>query len=93
MLERGTVVDAAIIDYAMPEMNGVDLGEHLRRLQPDLPILFITSFTEPLGLRGANAVGAVLQKPFKAADLAAKLARITARDLEAGMTERRPIRV
>ena len=64
----------------MPEMNGVDLGEHLRRLQPDLPILF-TSFTEPLGLRGANAVSAVLQKPFKAADLAAKLARITARDL------------
>lgn len=77
MLEEGAAIDAAIIDYAMPEMNGVELGDRLRRLQPDLPILFITGFTEPVGLRGASAAGAVLQKPFKAADLVAKLERIT----------------
>lgn len=76
MLAKGEIVDAAIVDYAMPEMNWADLGERLRRLRPDLPILFITGFTEPVGLRGANAVGAVLQKPFKAADLAAKLVQI-----------------
>ncbi|MBV8589426.1 MAG: response regulator [Acetobacteraceae bacterium] len=77
MLEEGADVDAAIIDYAMPEMNGVELGERLRRLQPDLPILFITGFTDSVGLHGANAAGTVLQKPFKAAELAARLARIT----------------
>jgi len=77
MLEEGAIVDAAIIDYAMPEVNGVELGERLRRLQPNRPILFITGFTDSVGLGGANAAGTVLQKPFKPADLAAKLARIT----------------
>ena len=61
----------------MPEMNGADLSERLRQLRPDLPILFITGFTEPVDLRGAHEAGAVLQKPFKAAELAARLAQIT----------------
>jgi CheY-like chemotaxis protein len=87
MLERVAVTDDPIIDHAMPEMNGVELGERLRRLQPDLPIVFITGCTEPVGLRGASVAGAVLHKPFRAADVAAKLARITA-SASSGGTDR-----
>lgn len=77
ILARGAVVDAAVIDYAMPAMNGVELAERVRQLRPGVPILFITGFAELDQLRSATTSGFVLQKPFKATDLAAKLALIT----------------
>jgi CheY-like chemotaxis protein len=79
VLARGKVVDAALLDYAMPEMSGGELAERARRLRPELPILFMTGFAEPEGLWEANAHGVVLRKPFKAGDLAVKLAQIAGR--------------
>jgi CheY-like chemotaxis protein len=73
----GVAVDAALLDYAMPEMSGSTLAEQARRLRPELPILFMTGFAEPDGLWGANAAGLVLRKPFKPSDLAMKLTQIT----------------
>lgn len=84
-LVRGVVVDAALLDYAMPEMNGGTLAEQARRLRPELPILFMTGFAEPDGLWGANAAGLVLRKPVKPSDLAMKLAQIT------GVHSRQPV--
>jgi CheY-like chemotaxis protein len=77
ILVRGVAVDAALLDYAMPEMNGGTFAEQARRLRPELPILFMTGFAEPDGLWGANAAGLVLRKPFKPSDLAMKLTQIT----------------
>lgn len=34
----------AIIDYRMPEMNGVDTFSRLRELQPDLTAIFLTGY-------------------------------------------------
>jgi CheY-like chemotaxis protein len=76
ILARGTECDAAVIDYAMPGMNGVELAERVRALRAELPILFITGFSEPERVSGLHALGIVLHKPFKAADLATKLAQI-----------------
>jgi PAS domain S-box-containing protein len=69
-------IDAAIIDYAMPEMNGLDLAAHIRRRWPGLPILFITGFADPGRLAAESAAGRVLQKPFRPAALGTKLAEI-----------------
>jgi PAS domain S-box-containing protein len=73
-------IEAVLIDYAMPEMNGAELAAQIRRTRPAMPILFITGFAAPAVLAGEHAAGRVLQKPFKPADLGAKLAELVGSD-------------
>jgi two-component system, cell cycle sensor histidine kinase and response regulator CckA len=40
--EKAAVIDLAIIDVGLPEMGGVQLAKIMRRLQPGLPVLFIS---------------------------------------------------
>jgi hypothetical protein len=40
MLEQGMTMDVAVVDFAMPRMNGGALARAARRLQPGLPIVF-----------------------------------------------------
>jgi len=57
--------DCLIADIQMPDMNGLELQEHLAHLGSDIPIIFITSYPdEALRARAMNA-GAVcfLRKP------------------------------
>jgi len=35
----------AIIDYQLPEMNGVELFRQMREIRPDLKAIFLTGFT------------------------------------------------
>ncbi|HEX8640431.1 MAG TPA: PAS domain S-box protein [Allosphingosinicella sp.] len=57
--------DLALIDFAMPGMNGAQLARELRRRQPDLPIAFVTGYAETEQLEGALGPDvAVLRKPF-----------------------------
>jgi len=38
--------DVALIDIAMPGMNGIDLLKHLRKEKPKLPVLILTAYPE-----------------------------------------------
>jgi DNA-binding NarL/FixJ family response regulator len=38
--------DVALIDIAMPGMNGIDLLKHLRREKPKLPVLILSAYPE-----------------------------------------------
>ncbi len=60
--------DCVLTDVQMPEMNGLELQAELRRLHPELPVIFMTAFPEAaIEERAMNAgARAFLHKPFEA---------------------------
>jgi sigma-B regulation protein RsbU (phosphoserine phosphatase) len=67
-LARGFFPDLALLDIRMPGMNGFELMQKLRELQPDVDVIFVTgSITDPDShLIRAIQQGAFyfIQKPF-----------------------------
>jgi PAS domain S-box-containing protein len=69
--------DLALIDFAMPGMNGAQLARELRRRRPDLPIAFVTGYAETEQLEGALGRDVpVLRKPFGIDELAALVSSV-----------------
>lgn len=63
--------DVIVLDFQMPEMNGLDAAREIRRQSPGIPILMVTLHMSPqlaqqaktIGIRGAcdkNDVGCVI---------------------------------
>jgi len=71
-----TAVDVVLLDIRMPEMDGVELAQHLRRLEPAPAVIFTTAYDE-YALR-AFEVHAVdyLLKPIRVARLQEALSRV-----------------
>ena len=65
-------ISLVITDVVMPDMGGQVLADRLRGEYPELPILFISGYTEAAVIhRGLkNRPGSFLQKPFGPTDLA-----------------------
>lgn len=63
---RSIDVDCFVIDYKMPDMNGIDLARRLRNRNMAVPIILITGYPdENIATRAAAAgVHDVLQKPL-----------------------------
>jgi len=59
-------IDLLVTDVVMPEMNGRQLSNLLREERPDLPVLYISGYTDEVMIsRGLLPPGtAFLQKPF-----------------------------
>jgi PAS domain S-box-containing protein len=70
-------IDLLIADLAMPGMNGFELARAARQGRPDLPILFVTGFAD-MARSEEGRRETVLQKPFRADELAAKIAEVLA---------------
>ncbi len=74
-------VSAVLSDVVMPGMGGRELAAELRQRWPDVPILFMSGYTNEeiihRGLLGPDEP--FLQKPFPPAALAAALAALVAR--------------
>jgi DNA-binding LytR/AlgR family response regulator len=58
---------------AMPGMSGFELARTVRGGRPRLPILFITGFADRAGQLDRIDAHRLLMKPFRAADLNAKV--------------------
>jgi PAS domain S-box-containing protein len=71
-------IDLLIADIAMPGMSGSELARAARLARPDLPILFVSGFADFAG-RDDATIDAVLQKPFRADELAARVAKALTR--------------
>ncbi|WP_218054351.1 response regulator [Phenylobacterium immobile] len=75
--EARSDIEAVILDYAMPGMNGGDLARELARRRPGLPILFATGYVHVEAL-AETPEDHIIHKPFKRRELADKLARAVA---------------
>ena len=63
---RSTGVDCFVIDYKMPDMNGIDLARRLRNRDMAAPIILITGYPDAnISVRAAAAgVYDVMLKPL-----------------------------
>jgi CheY-like chemotaxis protein len=69
MLEQGLTIDVAVVDFAMPRMNGAALAQTARRLQPGLPIVFASGYADSPAFEAVRGA-AILRKPIQIAELA-----------------------
>jgi two-component system cell cycle sensor histidine kinase/response regulator CckA len=79
LLQReGEGVDLVLTDAVMPRMGGRELADHIGRLKPALPVLFMSGYTnDEIIRRGLLSPGApYLQKPFSPEALASKVRQV-----------------
>jgi two-component system cell cycle sensor histidine kinase/response regulator CckA len=67
--------DIVLTDIEMPKMNGRELGIHLHEIHPELPVLYMSGFCNPLDESGVPA-DCFLAKPFTPAVLVNKVRRV-----------------
>ena len=76
-LDRHDRIDAMVLDFAMPGMNGGELARTLRIRRPAAPILFATGYADAEALVDVGEE-MIVRKPFTQAELANKLSRTLA---------------
>lgn len=76
-LEHHERIDAMVLDFAMPGMNGGELAKELKARLPEAPILFATGYADAEALTDVGE-DMIVRKPFTQAELARKLSRTLA---------------
>jgi CheY-like chemotaxis protein len=71
-------VDLVLTDVVMPRLNGRELGERLAAERPELPVLFMSGYTDDDIVRRGMLYpdSPFLQKPFMPADLSRKVREV-----------------
>jgi CheY-like chemotaxis protein len=71
-------IDAAVMDIAMPQMWGHEVGSRMATIRPGMPIIYISGHSqESLLARGIlSGHEPFLPKPFQSSELAAKLVEV-----------------
>jgi len=61
-------VQLALIDLALPNMDGLRFARELERTRPGIPVLFMTGYTSDEAARGSATLegNALIEKPFTA---------------------------
>ena len=80
--EGSTQLDMVVTDVVMPGgMSGVEMGERLSRTRPELPVLYVSGYSDhakfhsPTGTRGLQFLG----KPFQPHELLSRVKSMMAR--------------
>jgi two-component system, OmpR family, response regulator len=75
---RNLEFDVILMDFNMPEMNGVETVRRMREAGIQTPVVFFTANTHPIDLArydGAGALG-VIAKPFDPLTLADRVEQV-----------------
>jgi two-component system cell cycle sensor histidine kinase/response regulator CckA len=76
-IRRGDKFDLVVSDVVMPGMDGPEMAREIRKLQPDLPILFMSGYAEEQLRREIDIERMhFIAKPFSVQDISAEVARI-----------------
>ena len=71
-------INLVITDVVMPDMDGLELIDEIRRLKPELPVLVITAYGSEKMKKELKRKGisGYLSKPFKGEELLARVAAL-----------------
>jgi CheY-like chemotaxis protein len=72
LLDRKAGIDLALIDFAMPGMNGMEVARQAQAKSPGLPILFMTGYADTSALAEIGE-DRVIKKPYVGDELANKV--------------------
>lgn len=66
---KDTHIDLIVIDIRMPEIDGIQTVKRIKELlksknKPDIPVVFITGYTDSKSNLQAKELGEVIFKPF-----------------------------
>ncbi len=63
---RAQKVDGVLLDMKIPGMNGIEILKHMKREQPEVPVMMMTAYGELNLIEEAKGLGASLYftKPF-----------------------------
>ncbi len=77
LVER-QALDAVVLDFAMPGMNGAEVAKRVRALRPGLPVAFCSGYADTLALENVQDA-VVLRKPIAVATLGRAVADLLAK--------------
>jgi CheY-like chemotaxis protein len=83
-------VNAVILDYKMPGMDGEEVAKLLRARHPHIPILLLTGFSGSVPESLLSMVDSFIEKGRPAALLVAEVERLTRASANPAAEERRP---
>ena len=71
-------LDLVITDMAMPDMTGLQLYDRIKRIEPAMPVLLCTGYSEHVTAESSREMGinGYLAKPFTAEQLAHEVKRV-----------------
>ena len=83
-LARSQNFDLIIIDLTLPDSNGIDICQSIRKYCPKIPILILSGDSEPQSKVNALDSGAddYLTKPFNRAELLARIRALSRRSAQ-----------
>ena len=67
--------DICLLDVMLPNIDGFTLANHIRNINPNLPVIFLTAKTQPTDLvKGFSSGGTdYLKKPFSMEELIVRM--------------------
>ena len=65
IIQRKLPIDLLLVDYAMPEMNGLAVIDRAQTCRPELKALLMTGHAEILRTSGAGNDSPALQSPLR----------------------------
>jgi CheY-like chemotaxis protein len=71
--------DVAVIDFAMPEMNGAELARRIAERWPGLPIIFASGFSDTAAIEAVSPGSRMLRKPFRVDELLRAVTEVVSR--------------
>jgi DNA-binding response OmpR family regulator len=78
---RGTFYDLVFLDIHLPDANGLDLLQEIRRISPDTKVVILSSDGSENNIRRAHAAGAMwfIEKPYDNSEMTEVLEAVLTR--------------